>query len=314
MLIRGSRILARVLCLGLSLLSHHHRRPASVVAFQQSLSSSPFSPASTSFTSSSSISMTTAPPSFQEEDPYLWLEDVEAEECLDFARKANQKCLDELGDPSTKPSYQKILNVLESKDRIPHVTNYGYDSDGNRILFNLWKDQDHPKGLWRKTTLESYKSSDPKWETVLDLDALSKQDDIAWVWKGSRSLPRKRDTGSQVNRVTRSLLSLSRGGSDAIHLQEFDLEQQEFVRNLSDSKEAAFDLPEAKTRASYKSRNVLLVGSDFGSGSLTDSGYPRTVKEWVRGTPIEDAPTVFEGKQTDVAVNGKSEVCMDVCT
>ena len=254
--------------------------------------------------------MTTATAA-QEEDPYLWLEDVEAEECLDFARTANQKCLDELGDPSTKSSYTKILNVLESKDRIPHVTNYGYDSDGNRILFNLWKDQDHPKGLWRKTTLESYKSSDPKWETVLDLDALSQQDDIAWVWKGSRSLPRKRDTGSTVDRVTRSLLSLSRGGSDAIHLKEFDLEQQDFVRNL-DSKEAAFDLPEAKTRASYKSRNVLLVGSDFGPNTLTDSGYPRTVKEWVRGTPIEDAPTVFEGKQTDVAVNGKSEVCIDV--
>jgi prolyl oligopeptidase len=239
------------------------------------------------------------------EDPYLWLEDVEAPECLEFAKKANDKCLQALGDPkeASSSSYQKILEVLESKDRIPHVTNYGFDDDGNRILFNLWKDQDHPKGIWRKTTLSEYKQESPKWETVLDIDALAKADDIGWVWKGSRSLPRKRDTGSTVNRVTRSLLSLSRGGSDAIHLKEFDLEQNEFVSKLG-TEESAFELPEAKTRASYKSRNVLLVGSDFGEGSLTDSGYPRVVKEWVRGTSIEDAPTVFEGQKTDVAVNG----------
>jgi prolyl oligopeptidase len=148
--------------------------------------------------------------------------------------------------------------------------------------------------------LEEYKKVEPEWMTVLDVDALAEKDGISWVWKGSRALPRKRDPMSDNGRiVTRSLLSLSRGGSDAIHLKEFDMIKQDFV-----PEDDAFLLPEAKTRASYKSRDVLLVGSDFGPGSLTDSGYPRTVREWPRGTSIEDAPVVFQGEKTDVAVNG----------
>uniref|UniRef100_A0A7S2HZ48 Prolyl endopeptidase n=1 Tax=Helicotheca tamesis TaxID=374047 RepID=A0A7S2HZ48_9STRA len=148
--------------------------------------------------------------------------------------------------------------------------------------------------------MESYKTSDPKWETVLDLDELGKKEDVSWVWKGSRPLPRARDPLSNNGiRVTRALLSLSRGGADATHLREFDLLSNEFVSK----EDGGFILPEAKTRASYKSRDVLLVGSDFGPGTLTDSGYPRTVREWVRGTEIEDAKVVFEGEKTDVSVS-----------
>jgi prolyl oligopeptidase len=236
------------------------------------------------------------------DDPYIWLEDVESEESLSFARQANDKCLEALGDPEKGPSYDRILAVLESKDRIPHVSSHGYDTSGERVFFNFWKDEKNPKGLWRSTSETSYKTESPEWKTVLDVDALAEEDGISWVWKGSRLLPRKRDdqslNGGKL--VTRALLSLSRGGSDAIHLKEFDLSSERFVPQS----EGGFVLPEAKTRASYKSRDILLVGSDFGEGSLTDSGYPRTVKEWARGTPIEDAPTVFEGLATDVAVNG----------
>jgi prolyl oligopeptidase len=236
-----------------------------------------------------------------EEDPYLWLEEVESERSLTFAKEANMKCLEALGDPTESPSYGRILQVLESQDRIPHVSCHGRDATSptnDRIYFNFWKDKDHPKGIWRKTTEEEYKKDKPTWTTVLDVDALAEKDGISWVWKGSSLLPRRRDpTNGKL--VTRALLSLSRGGSDAIHLKEFDLTTQDFV-----PAEEAFILPEAKTRASYKSRDVLLVGSDFGEGSLTDSGYPRVVKEWARGTSIEDAPVVFEGEKTDVAVNG----------
>jgi prolyl oligopeptidase len=138
----------------------------------------------------------------------------------------------------------------------------------------------------------------PEWTTVLNVDELAKTDDISWVWKGCTPLPRARDPLSQDGRVcTRSLLQLSRGGSDAIHIKEFDLITDQFVTDQP------FVLPEAKTRASYKSRDVLLVGSDFGPDSLTDSGYPRTVREWVRGTDIKDAPTIFEGEKTDVSVS-----------
>lgn len=144
----------------------------------------------------------------------------------------------------------------------------------------------------------SYQSSNPKWTTVLDVDELAQHEGVPWVWKGSRVLPRARDPMSDDGkRVTRALLSLARGSSDAIVLREFDLLTSEFVT------ENAFTLPEAKTRASYKSRDVLLVGSDFGPDSLTDSGYPRTIREWVRGTDVNDAPVVFEGKKSDIAVS-----------
>jgi prolyl oligopeptidase len=136
--------------------------------------------------------------------------------------------------------------------------------------------------------------------STLIVDALAEKDGISWVWKGSTALPRKRDPMSDNGRiVTRALLSLSRGGSDASHVKEFDMITQDFVPD-----EEAFQLPEAKSRASYKSRDILLVGSDFGANSLTSSGYPRVLKEWERGTKIEDAPIVFEGEHTDVAISG----------
>ena len=169
----------------------------------------------------------------------------------------------------------------------------------------LSRQKKNPKGLFRKTTLDSYATDSPEWTTVLDIDALAKEDDISWVWKGSTALPRSRDPlSNNGQRTTLSLLSLSRGGSDAVHIKEFDLLKGTFVKEEGDdeNQQTPFVLPEAKTKASYKSRNVLLVGTDMGEGSLTDSGYARTVREWVRGTPLKDAPIVFEGERTDVSV------------
>ena len=146
--------------------------------------------------------------------------------------------------------------------------------------------------------MKSYCTDSPEWTTVLDVDELAKKDDISWVWNGPRPLQRARDPMSENGkRTTRALLHLSRGGSDATHVKEFDLLTGDFVT------ENPFILPEAKTRASYKSRDVLLVGTDFGPDSLTDSGYPRTVREWVRGTDVNDAPVIFEGDKKDVSVS-----------
>jgi prolyl oligopeptidase len=146
--------------------------------------------------------------------------------------------------------------------------------------------------------MESYCSDNPEWTTVLDVDELAKKDDISWVWKGPKPLQRARDPLSENGRkTTRALLYLSRGGSDASHVKEFDLLTGDFVT------ENPFIIGEAKTRASYKSRDVLLVGTDTGPDSLTDSGYPRTVLEWVRGTDIIDAPVIFEGDKKDVSVS-----------
>ena len=146
--------------------------------------------------------------------------------------------------------------------------------------------------------MKSYESSRPKWTTVLDVDKLAKEENISWIWRGSRVLPRARDPMSEEGKkVTRALISLSRGGSDTVVLREFDLLTSEFVTTNG------FNIPDGKTRASYKSRDVLLVGSDTGPDSTTNSGYPRTIREWVRGTKLEDAPIVFEGEKTDVAVS-----------
>ena len=284
--------------------------------------------------SSSSSSNNSMADNNDNDDPYLWLEQVESPEALDFARAANEACLQALGHPEhnkTTQSYQRILQVLESDDRIPHVTQFGVavdnnnntdnnnnNTDNNTILMNFWKDASNPKGLWRTTTLQEYRSDDDdstNWTVVLNVDALAATDGVSWVWKGSRPLPRGRDTttttsssssstsGTTAPQVTRALVSLSRGGSDATTVREFDLLRRDFVKD--DDVDAAFDVPaEAKTRASYKSRDVLLVGTDFGEkNSLTDSGYPRTVREWVRGTKLEDAPTVLEGEATDVSVS-----------
>jgi prolyl oligopeptidase len=287
--------------------------PASyiIVTARPSFSSRITRSTTTQIARSSTMSDTATKDSDVDDDPYIWLEDVESEESLSFAKSANEKCLASLGDPTDKPTYERVLKILESKDRIAHVTNHGRDgtsestSNNQRIYYNFWKDSDHPKGIWRKTTEDEYNNpkDDPIWTTVLDIDELAKKDDISWVYKGASLLPRGRDSdpihGGKL--VTIALLKLSRGGSDAVHLKEFDLITKDFVNTEDDG---GFVLPEAKTRASYKSRDILLVGSDFGEGSLTDSGYPRVVKEWVRGTSIDDAPIVFEGESTDVAVNG----------
>ena len=188
--------------------------------------------------------------------------------------------------------------MLESDDRIPSASCWGHDEKGEPILFNFWKDSKNPKGILRKTTMTSYETDKPEWTTVLNVDELAEKDGISWVYKGSSPLPRARDP-TDGKKVTRTLLQLSRGGSDAVHIKEFDLVKNDFVG----PEENGFVLPEAKSRVSYKSRDVLLVGTDFGPDSLTDSGYPRTVREWVRGTPLADAPIVFEGEKADVSVS-----------
>ncbi|KAL7548433.1 hypothetical protein ACHAWF_011722 [Thalassiosira exigua] len=244
------------------------------------------------------------------EDPYAFLEEVESEEAIAFAKEANEKCLKELGDPSETETYKRVLAALESDERIPHVRLLGYEEGtGDMLLYNFWRDSKNPKGIWRKTTFASYQSPNTEWSTVLDLDELAKEEEISWVWKGYTPLPRSMDEKSGYKpgsdsfapqgRVTRVLLNLSRGGADATYLREFDLLSESFVD--PDGTDRGFALPEGKTRARYKSRDVLLIGADTGKGSMTTSGYPRTVREWTRGTNIQDAPIVFEGEETDVS-------------
>ncbi|MCK5945255.1 MAG: S9 family peptidase, partial [Planctomycetes bacterium] len=165
-----------------------------------------------------------------------------------------------------------------SDDRIAYVHKRGAH------YYNLWQDANNPRGLWRRTTWQSYLTDQPEWEVVLDLDALGKAEGENWVWKGSTWLLPDR---------SRCLLSLSRGGADATVVREFDPEKKAFV-------DGGFTLPEAKTQVAWKDRDTLFVGTDFGEGSMTESGYPRIVKLWRRGTKLDEATQVIAGEKTDV--------------
>jgi prolyl oligopeptidase len=214
-------------------------------------------------------------------DPHLWLEEVAGEKPLEWVRERNAKCVAALaGGDDFKKLESRILSILDSKEKIPFVTKIG------DRFYNFWRDAKNPKGVWRRTTLDEYRRPEPAWETVLDIDALAKAEGENWVWHGATVL-------EPEDRLC--LVSLSRGGADADVVREFDLETKAFVAG-------GFTLPEAKSRVAWRSRDSLFVASDFGPGSLTTSGYPRTVREWARGTDLAAAPPVYEGRVEDMAV------------
>ena len=217
-----------------------------------------------------------------EDDPYRWLEDVLGERALAWVRERNAESEGLLtARPEYAPIRLQLLDVLNSQERIPQVSRRGDH------FYNLWRDDTHPRGLWRRTTLAEYRTPNSAWETVLDIDALAAAEGENWVWASANAL----DTEPH-----RGLVSLSRGGADATVTREFDTAAKQFV-------EGGFTLPEAKSQVTWVDMNTLYVGTDVGPGSLTDSGYPRLVQRWTRGTPLASAVTVFEGEATDVSVS-----------
>jgi prolyl oligopeptidase len=214
-------------------------------------------------------------------DPYLWLEDIDAEQALDWVEQRNKSTLDVLSGDRFDALRKESLEVYESDDRIPSVSRRG------KFLYNYWRDGSHPRGLWRRTTLAEYRKDDPKWEVVIDVDALAAAEEENWVWSGP---------GAIEPEYTRALIGLTRGGGDAAIMREFDMVTKQFVMD-------GFNLAEAKHDVSWEDENTLLVGTDFGEGSLTDSGYPLVIKRWRRGTPLEAAETVFSGSAQDVSVS-----------
>jgi prolyl oligopeptidase len=213
-------------------------------------------------------------------DPFAWLEDVQGEKSLGWVRERNALSQKELtARPEYAPIRAQLLEVLNASDRIPNVTRRG------DWLYNFWQDESHKRGLWRRTTMAEYRKTEPAWETVLDLDALGKAEGENWVWGGATCL------GPSYRKC---LMSLSRGGADAKVVREFDTVTKRFVAG-------GFTLPEAKSDLDWIDDDTVYVGTDFGPGAMTDSGYPRIVKRWKRGTPLSEAVTVFEGEKQDVA-------------
>jgi prolyl oligopeptidase len=214
------------------------------------------------------------------DDPYLWLEDITGDDALGWVRARNEPTLAEFSGDEFERMRTEALEVLDTDARIPYVRRRG------DYLYNFWRDAANPRGLWRRTTLDSYRSDNPDWDVLLDVDALAAADDANWVWAGATVI---------YPEYTRALISLSAGGSDAAIVREFDMTTREFVVD-------GFALPEAKTQISWADPDTVLVGTDFGEDSLTESGYPRIVKRWHRGQPLDEAETVFTGPRTDVAV------------
>jgi len=215
-------------------------------------------------------------------DPWLWLEEVQDTKALDWVRERNAQTRQRLQAwPGFEATRQRILEVLDSRERIPAIARRG------DFVYNFWQDADNPRGLWRRTTLADYRQPQPSWDTLLDVDELGRREGENWVWGGAVCL------GPDYRRCQ---LSLSRGGADAQVVREFDTVTRRFVAD-------GFKLPEAKSEVAWLDIDTVFVGTDFGPGSLTDSGYPRIIKRWRRGQPLADAATVFEAQPGDVAAS-----------
>ncbi|NBY70111.1 MAG: S9 family peptidase, partial [Betaproteobacteria bacterium] len=213
-------------------------------------------------------------------DPYLWLEEVQGDKALAWVRERNALSTALLqAQPVFADNRAKVLGVLNNRDQIPGVTRRG------DYLYNFWRDAKNPRGLWRRATLEEYRKVLPNWDVLLDLDALGKAENENWVWGGSHCL---------APDYNRCLISISRGGADAKVTREFDIAKREFVKD-------GFNLPEAKSQLDWVDIHTVYIGTDFGPGSMTQSGYARMIKRWKRGTPVSEAQLIYEGKESDVA-------------
>jgi len=217
----------------------------------------------------------------EEADAYLWLEEVEGEKAMEWVTQQNEATLAVLkAHPAFEPTYQKTLEILNSDRRIAYPYFQG------DYVNNFWQDEKNERGLWRRTTVQEYLKPSSQWDILIDIDKLSKDEGEPWVYKGAAGL---------YPDYRLYLVSLSRGGGDAVVVREFDADTKQFVKD-------GFYLPEAKGSASWKDRDTIYVQSDFGPGSLTTSGYPRATKLWRRGTSLSEARTIFEGETADVEV------------
>ena len=220
------------------------------------------------------------------EDPYIWLEETESPKALEFAKLENQKTIYTLQkDSHYKAIESELRKMAYSEDRVP------WGNPMNGMYYNFWRDQKNPRGIWRRTTKKEYIKNKSKWETIINLDELSKEENENWVWGGVRCL---------VPDNNQCLIFLSRGGKDAKVIREYDLEKKLFVKD-------GFIIPEAKSRVTWINKDALYVATEDGPDSLTRSGYPRSIKYLERGKKLNDAPILFEVNKNSLSVNSYIE-------
>ena len=207
-----------------------------------------------------------------DDDPYLWLEQIEGERAVEFAERQSALTLQKFGDAAFARDRDALAAIYDRPDNIPYVTRRG------GFLYNLWKDANNPRGLWRRTTMGEFRGPNPAWDILLDLDKLAAEEGEDWLLNGIQTLPGKNP---------HAMISLSRGGSDAATLREFDIDKRAFIA-------AGFVAPEAKGGAQWLDGDTLLLSSAYGEGMATTSGYARAVRLWRRGVDVDQAPVVFE--------------------
>ncbi len=231
----------------------------------------------------------------QQEDPFMWLEDVDAEQSMDWVHQQNKNTADQYKSmPLYAELYEQALSTLNNKSRIPSVSQRG------EWVYNYWKDEKNPRGIYRRAQLKDFnKNAEPKWQTVLDMDLYNAEHEGNWVFKGMNCL---------APEYRRCLVSISPGGGDAVMLQEFNMKDKKFIKD-------GFSLPKSKMRATWRDKDHLFVATDFGPGSMTASGYPRIMKLWQRGTELSAAKTLLEASPESVSVyayrSGKGDTAKD---
>ena len=231
------------------------------------------------------LSLVTSATFSQENDPYLWLEEVESDSSMDWVLKQNELTKKKLTNSESFSGLKgEFVTAYGDKDKI------AYPSVVKEMVYNTWKDDDHVRGIWRRISQDDYNAGNDNWETVLDLDELSAKEGKSWVFHGSNMLEPD---------FTRCLITLSDGGTDEAEIREFDLKTKTFVKD-------GFFLPSSKGSANWLSKDELIISRNFGEGSLTTSGYPRIVKRWKRGTDLADARQIFEAPETHMGCWGYS--------
>ncbi len=215
-----------------------------------------------------------------DEDPYLWLEEVDGDRAVAWVDGQTMRTRERVADARWAADRDALTALLDRPDNLPIPTRRG------GLLYNYWTDRANPRGVWRRTTIESFRSGTPDWEVLLDVDALAAAEGVEWVWGGAATLPPEH---------RRALVSLSRGGSDASVVREFDLGGRAFV-------EDGFRLEEGKGGADWVNADTLLLSSAL--GGATASGYARTVRLWKRGETAFAGEPVFAVPETHMGVWG----------
>ena len=226
------------------------------------------------------------------DDPFIWLEDIHGEQALEKVEAWNAATMKSLtGTPAFEVDRSRAKAIMDDPAQIAEPLKVMGDT-----VTNLWRDAEHPRGQWRETSLSSYLAGKPEWKVLIDVDALGKAEGKSWVWHNADCL---------APEYRRCLIALSPGGTDADVVREWDRTTGTFVKD-------GFEVPLGKSNVAWEEADTLLVGTDWGEGSMTDSGYPRIVRRWKRGTPLASAKLVKEGEQADISVQPFTHMDGDV--